>query len=276
MFNTRFFLVFLLLNSAFLLSAISPSKQNESGKVTVDLSEYEYKVYSQSGEDGVILAILNFIGPTKKYYVEFGASDALECNTRLLREKYGWNGLLMDGFHYKPEINLQRSFITAENINSLFEKYEVPCDLDLLSIDIDYNDFYVWHSIDPKYSPKIVVIEFNPTHLPGEDKVVIYAPNRGWDGTNYYGASISALARLGDLKGYTLVYVHKDAVNLFFIRKDILESIPYFFKDAGDVFKLYRYPKYAINGPNGGHQADSLNRPYISSFDVIPMHNKVN
>ena len=120
-----FFSIFIVKFSVSLLSNFT-FQQNESGKVTVDLSEYEYKVYSQSGEDGVILAILNFIGPTKKYYVEFGASDALECNTRLLREKYGWNGLLMDGFHYKPEINLQRSFITAENINSLFEKYEVP------------------------------------------------------------------------------------------------------------------------------------------------------
>ena len=43
------------------------------------------RIYSQNDEDGVIEEIFNFIGTTNKIYVEFGASDGQECNTRLLR-----------------------------------------------------------------------------------------------------------------------------------------------------------------------------------------------
>ena len=81
--------------------------------------------------------------------------------------------------------------ITAENITQLFDKYHVPYDLDLLSIDIDYNDFYVWKALDEKYQPAVVVIEYNATHFPSEDKVAKYHPYFAGDGTNYYGAGNS-------------------------------------------------------------------------------------
>jgi hypothetical protein len=248
-------------------------RHKKSDKMIVDLGKYEEKVFSQNGEDGIIQGILNFIGDTNRYYVEFGVNDGVECNTRLLREKYGWKGLSMDGGFFKPEINLQKNYITAENINDLFEMYGVPLELDLLSIDIDYNDFYVWQAIDSKYSPKIVIMEYNATHSPSEDKIAVYSPDACWDGTNYFGASILALARLGNVKGYTLVYADNNGVNLFFVRKDILKAIPYFFKNAGDISNLYKFPKYG-SGPNGGHPADPLNRPYIKSLDVLPKNKK--
>tara|TARA_Y100001935_G_C17281180_1_gene497571 strand:- start:1118 stop:1249 length:132 start_codon:yes stop_codon:yes gene_type:complete len=43
----------------------------------------------------------------------------------------------MDGGNENDAINLKKEFITAENINELFEKYNVPESFDLLSIDID-------------------------------------------------------------------------------------------------------------------------------------------
>jgi len=108
----------------------------------------EYSVHSQNGEDGVLEAIFGRIGTTNKYYVEFGVEDGKERNTRFLEERYGWQGLLMDGGHANASINLQREFVTAENIEALFRKYRVPVEPDLLSIDLDGNDYHVWKAIE--------------------------------------------------------------------------------------------------------------------------------
>ncbi|MBA3721548.1 MAG: class I SAM-dependent methyltransferase [Parachlamydiaceae bacterium] len=240
-----------------------PQKNNE-----IDISRYEKKVYSQNGEDGVLVELFNYIKPDHKYFVEFGVESGSQCNTRLLRTKYQWNGLMMDGSHANAEINLHQELITAENINTLFDKYKVPYNLDLLSIDLDFNDFYIWNAISPDYKPKVVVIEYNASHLPEEDKIVEYDSQGKWDYSNYFGASILAMARLGNKKGYSLVYADNNGVNLFFVRNDLLSILPVKIKNAGDIGKIYKAPKYGV-GPNGGHPVDAKNRLYLSSIDVL-------
>src|ERR1043166_7356554 len=126
----------------------------------VDLRGVDKKVYSQNGEDGILASILETIGTTNKFYVEFGAQDGAECNTRLLREN-GWTGLLMDSQNENPRINLHREFVTAENINTLFSRYCVPEKFDVLSIDIDFNDHWVGKAIERRCRPRIVIIEWN-------------------------------------------------------------------------------------------------------------------
>ena len=216
----------------------------------IDLSQYEKKIFSQNGEDGVTVALFNFIGTDSRYFVEFGSGDGNECNSRVLMERFQWQGLMMDGHYSNPSINLHTEFVTAENINALFEKYKVPSHVDFLSIDIDYNDFHVWNAIDSKYRPRVVVIEYNAKHPPGEDKTVPYDPHAWWDGcTSYFGASIDALFRLGRKKGYSLVYADNIGVNLFFVRDDILETLKHkgiSFKNVNDVQRLYKPPKYAV------------------------------
>lgn len=237
----------------------------------IDPLEHEFRVYSQNGEDGVIQLIFYCIGTTSEYYVEFGTQNGLECNTRFLREQLGWKGLLMDGDWDIPEINLKKEFITADNINSLFEKYHVPDEFDLLSIDIDFNDFYIWHALSSKYRPRVVVIEYNGAYYPNEDKVVIYNPNYMWDYTNYSGASILALYNLGRSKGYSLVYANANGVNLFFIRDDVLKKLEKSgirFLNTNNVQGIYKPSTYGI-GPNRGHPQDSLNRPYTSSKAIL-------
>lgn len=234
---------------------------------TINLANYEKKIFSQNGEDGVLEKIFEIIGVTNQYYVEFGTESGYECNTRYLREYGNWNGLLMDGGYEDQRINLHREFITAENINLLFQKYNVPQQLDLLSIDIDSNDWYVWHAIDSSYQPRVIVIEYNATHFPHEDRIIIYNPYNSWDTSNYFGASILALYNLGVSKGYSLVYANANGVNLFFIRNDIIEACKangIEFASINDVNVIYRPARYG-HGPRGGHRRDSLNRPYVDS-----------
>lgn len=233
----------------------------------VDLANFEKKVYSQNGEDGVLKKIFSLLRIKRGYFVEFGVQDGNECNTRYLREVKHWSGLMMDGSNYRPEINLQQEFITAENINALFEKYSVPKEFDLLSIDIDLNDFYVWNAMSSQYRPKVVVIEYNAAFLPHEDKIVIYNPLGIWDATNYFGASILALFKLGQKKGYSLVYADSNGVNLFFIRNDLIASMKKKLINVNRIEAIYRSPKYG-QGPNGGHFQDPFNRPFVTA-DLI-------
>ena len=234
----------------------------------IDLSQHERKIFSQNGEDGVIEKIFEVIKTTNKYYVEFGVENANECNTRNLRENCGWTGLLMDGGYENKEIGLYQEFITAENINELFRKYNVPQEFDLLSIDIDYNDFYIWKSLDEIYQPRVVIIEYNASHLPTEDKVVKYDPNAVWDETNYFGASIRALYNLGKRKGYSLIYANNQGVNLFFVKSSILSQIEHSFKDTNNIFSIYNSPKYGSD-ISGGHRKDDKNREYVTSKEIL-------
>jgi hypothetical protein len=92
----------------------------------MNLEQFEEKVYSQNGEDGVTIKLIELCDCIDKYYVEFGVENGDECNTRILREKYNWNGLQMDGRYENRDINLRKEYITKENVVDLFIKYNVP------------------------------------------------------------------------------------------------------------------------------------------------------
>jgi hypothetical protein len=234
----------------------------------IDLSLCEKSITSQNGEDGVLQTIFQELGVSTGFCVEFGAYDGMTgSNTYLLRLQ-GWKALLLDRMVENRTINLQKEFITAENINDLFKKYEVAPTFDLLSIDIDYNDFYIWKAIDSVYQPAVVVIEYNGTHTANEDKVVKYRPYYAGDGCNYFGASIRALYNLGRSKGYSLVYAENSGTNLFFVRDALLQEKGLTFKNMNDPEKLYRKPTYG-KGPNGGHRADEKNRTYLISTELL-------
>lgn len=158
---------------------------------------------------------------------------------------------------FKRNVKIEK--VTAENIQQLFQKYDVPKNFDLLSIDIDYNDYWVWKAITD-YSPRLVVIEYNSSIPPTESKVVPYDPDASWDGTNYFGASLLALKNLGLSKGYTLVGCDSRGVNAFFVKSDLIKGIK-----VNDIDKLYRPPQYGdlVNGIHIGHPMSNKKIPEI-------------
>lgn len=240
--------------------------------MTVELSLYEQKIYSQNGEDGVTLEIIKRIYGNdlyNKYYVEFGVQDGKECNTRIIREKFNWNGLMMDASYENKDINLQKEYVTKENIVNLLTKYEVPKHFNLLSIDIDYNDFYILHEIVKSYSMDIVIVEYNASLVPFIDGVVKYNPNNGWDGSNYFGASLCAYTNLMNKYDYSLVYTENKGVNAFYVNNKILSSSnKNLFLNLNNIDALYNSPKYS-NGPLGGSTQDNLCRRYLTSDSII-------
>lgn len=226
----------------------------------IDLSSYEYAFYSRSGEDGVIAKIFKAAELSSSFCVELGSGDGEEPSNTLLLRLQGWKALLLDRMYENPGRRLFKEFVTAENVNDLLAKYNVPNDLDLLCIDTGYNDYYLWRAIDPNYQPSVVMIRYNPLHLPSVDKVVKYHPYFGGDHTNYYGASMLAMNKLGQSKDYTLIYAEESGSYLFFIRNQILKEKELLFKNSGDVEKIYASLKEIPSFPQ-----DSKLREYLSS-----------
>ncbi len=209
------------------------------GKIN-NINLFEQRFFSQNGEDGIIRMILAKIGTTNRFCVEFGVENGRECNTRFLI-KQGWKYLHMDGSRQKKEYTrIMHEFITAENINYLFRKYKVPERFDLLSIDLDYNTYWVWKALEG-YFPRVVVIEYNASVPPAESKAVRYNPDRVWDGTDYFGASLLALAKLGKDKGYTLIGCESHGINAFFVRNELKDHFI-----VKGVSKVYMPPRYGV------------------------------
>jgi hypothetical protein len=229
-------------------------------KFVLSLDSKEKKKFSQNGEDGIVEALLEYIGTKHKYYVEFGTSDTVECNTRFLREnKTGWRGLLMDGGFEKPEINLHKEFIRHDNIVKLFEKYNVPKEFDLLSVDTDFKDYWLLKAIlEANYRPRIIIAEIN-TFLGFERAATVpkdFSQNT-WDGwTQYFGYSLAAAYKLGRIFGYSVIYCERVGVNCFYII-DGKEGF-------GENFRIsdHLLPYHIFRPTKLSHKPDQQNRPY--------------
>ena len=193
-----------------------------------DLAKHERSVYSQFGEDGVIERIFACIGTSHRFFVDFGARDGLEnSNTARLRLEEGWTGLLMEGDPAYASDLIVPAHVTTENVEELFAAHGVPERFDLLSIDIDGGDYWVWKAIE-RYQPRVVVIEYNIFFGLQHSKTVPYDPSRVWDETPYHGASLAALHKLGRQKGYSLVWTESWSPNAFFV---LDSSLPAEFRD---------------------------------------------
>ncbi len=204
------------------------------------LMNKEYSIFSQNGEDGILLYLFSLIGTTNCKAIEFGIGDGRQCNTANLITNFGWEVLMIEGhtdkarsantFYRKHpktkegQVTIKEAFITTENINALFSENGYTGEIDLLSIDIDGNDYWIWEAVRV-INPRVVVIEYNASLGPEKSISVTYDPEfdrykkhpSGW----YHGASLKALEHLGKAKGYRLVGCDSNGVNAFFVRSDI-------------------------------------------------------
>jgi hypothetical protein len=227
------------------------------------LLRHGFKVYSQNDEDGIIQEIFRRIGMTSRTFVEFGVDTGLECNTvKLLVE--GWRGLWIEadplrassvGRHFAPFIEAQKlklleSRVTAENIDRLLTEGGMAGEIDLLSIDIDFNDYWIWKAITA-VQPRVLVIEYNASLRPPMSLTVPYDPHGQWDGSNYYGASLEALVGLGRAKGYRVVGCSIAGVNAFFVRTDLCGDK---FVEPATAAEHYEPPRHFFHLLPAGHK----------------------
>lgn len=201
------------------------------GKYARKLNRWEQKVFSQGGEDGILAEIFRRIGEGGRTFVECAPGEGLENNTVYLLMQ-GWRGCWIErdparvqtiAQRMAPKIAEKSLFVyqytvLPGNIESILAAAPLTEEFDLLSIDIDGNDYWVWEAIK-RFRPRVVVIEYNSTFPPPCDWVMQYDPQAAWDGTIRFGASLTALERLGNEKGYSLVGCSLAGVNAFFVRR---------------------------------------------------------
>jgi hypothetical protein len=198
-----------------------------------------FKVHSQFEEDGILLYIFSVIGTTNKRVVEICAGDGSECMAANLILNHGWEGLLFDGdknsvdgginfysankstfLHPPVFIN---AWLTRENVNHLIEENGFRNEIDLLSLDIDGNDYHIMEAINV-IKPRVIICE---THnvIPGNLALTIpYEPD--FNKTNdlhpdFMGASLLAMKKLLNKKGYRLVGSHKYGFNVIFMLNEV-------------------------------------------------------
>lgn len=226
------------------------------------------KVYSQNDEDGILAEIFRRIGVKHKTFVEFGVGDGLENNTAWLLMQ-GWRGLWMDGgdenakminYGFRPLIErgvlqFRQVFITRENVDGLIAGAGLGAEIDLLSIDVDGNDVHLWEAINC-ISPRVVSLEYNAKFPPPLAWRVAYDASHTWKGDDYMGASLSALHRVAQAKGYRLVGCNLAGVNTFYVREDLADGL---FAEPATPEHLYQPARYdLVYAYRGGHGATSL------------------
>lgn len=201
-----------------------------------DLTRFELRVFSQNGEDGVIAEILARIGTSERFFVEFGIDGGAEGNCVFLADILGWRGTFIEPgdtafgalarkYGGNDRVTLIKEAVRPDNIEALLGSAGVPPEPDLLSIDIDGNDYWVWEALS-SYRPRLVVVEYNGA-LPLHRRLVMpYDPHHIWTVGKPYGASLAALEDLGARKGYRLVHTELAGVNAFFVRDDLVAGLP--------------------------------------------------
>jgi hypothetical protein len=235
------------------------------------LADVQFRSYSQNGEDGILLYIFSLVGTTSKKAVEICAGNGIECNSANLILNHRWLGLLVDGdieqvnmgkefYARHPDTSwlkptIVHAWVTAENVNELICSNGYGGEIDLLSLDLDGVDYWIWKAID-SIQPRVVVLEYNWIWGASRSVTIPYRPDyvnadpggvRGGIGNRYFGGSLPAFVKLGREKGYRLIGCEGWGFNAFFLRNDVgADILPEI--EASECFEIpvqqyVRHPK---------------------------------
>ena len=199
-----------------------------------------FRVYSQFEEDGIILYVLSMIGLKTRRVVEMCCGAANECMATNLILNHGFDGYLFDGnlenvrvanefFRRKHDCLLYQpivthAWITRDNVNELLTQSDCTGEVDLFSLDIDGNDYWIWDAISA-INPRLLVIETHNIIPANRSLTIEYQPDfccsaKPIAEQDYRGASLLAMQRLCKRRGFRMIGAHRHGFNVFFLRDD--------------------------------------------------------
>lgn len=178
--------------------------------------------YSQFGEDGIFEMIFSIIHPANRWCLEVGAHDGIfMSNVRKLIVEQNWHGVMIEEDQttfqrlqqniapFADRVDAICGRVDAKNtLDSLLERCGAPHDIDLVIIDVDGQDYYLFNSM-LRYRPRVVMVEFDP------NADLDFIP--GLDGPGQAGQR--AIRRLAAGKFYTLV--HRNWCNCIFVKQPL-------------------------------------------------------
>lgn len=192
------------------------------------LDKYRSNIYSQNGEDGLLDEIFKRLKIAKGNCCEFGAADGKFCSNTFYLIEQGWKGKMIESEPGNMKALIDNTLdhgvalyfgkVTADNVNAL-----VPQDLDLLSIDIDNDDYHCWKAYNGH--AKVVVIEINSSFVPGIEMI-----------PGQKGSSYTSMGKLGISKGY---FILAHSGNIIFIRNEYRYLFPEVMGDGLSNSELY-------------------------------------
>ncbi|MGQ5521962.1 hypothetical protein ACUHMQ_01745 [Chitinimonas sp. PSY-7] len=205
------------------------------------------KYFSQNGEDGIILEIIKRFNLARPWtFVEFGVGNGLENNTvnMLIHGHRGaWVGgedLAITIPQNSNRLFFNKAWITAENANELFERSCTQLGtnhIDLFSLDVDGVDIYILEALlKTGKRPSVIICEYNGKFPPPINFRIAYNPQHQWDGTDYFGASVTAFDQVLSPAGYTLAACNISGVNAFFIENSKLAAFQDIPKNIEDIY----------------------------------------
>jgi len=255
---------------------------------SICINDYEFKIFSQFGDDGIIQYLVKNLKIENQTFIEFGVENYMESNTRFLLMNNNWAGFVMDGseeamnslknrsWYWRYQLNQKAVFIDKDNINELLQSTGFN-NLGLLHIDLDGNDYYILQEIDfTRLNPSILILEYNAVF--GNERAISVPYDKNFVRTKahhsnlYWGASLKALHHAATQKGYALVGCNLAGNNAYYIRRDLLNdkvrevSVDEAFIDS--KFRESRDENYALTYLSGD---DRLK--LIKGLDVVNVLN---
>lgn len=220
-----------------------------------NLRDAEFRVSSQWGDDGIIQFLVHTLNIERGRFIEFGVADYRESTTRFLLQNNNWSGLVMDGtttniesirkndLYWRHDLTAVQAFVTTENVNTLFRENGFAGDVELLHIDVDGNEYWIWRAIDC-INPVIAILEYNS--LFGDQRAITVPYDPAFERMKahhsglFAGASLTALCDLAHDKGYSFIGSNSAGNNAYFIRNDRLGDLQLLSVKEGYVAARFR------------------------------------
>jgi hypothetical protein len=249
-----------------------------------DLTSKEFRVFSQWGDDGIIQYLIRELNIENKTFIEFGVGNYYESNTHFLLVNNNWSGYVIDGskkcmdtvknnpFFWRYDLRLKTAFINKDNINNLLLESNFE-NVGLLHIDLDGNDYWILESIDmDKYSPDILILEYNSNFGPERSITVPYDPlfscKNAHHSGQYFGASISALSSIAKERGYYFAGSNSSGNNAYFLKNEFQDTIP-----SKGIDECYVAAKFRDERSQDGELLFSSRKSSINAIRGMPVFN---
>ncbi len=206
-----------------------------------------FKLFSQNEEDGMVLALLHTAGVVARSFVEIGSGGS-GGNSGMLAQEFGWRGVMVDydrqnieraevRFGGNPQVAFEHLEVTPDNVNVLIERNGLSGEVDFFSLDIDSFDYWVLKAMTA-CSPRVMVLEYNSHFGPEASLTIAPDTDMAKAPKGVHGASLAALTKLADEKGYKLLACDPSGTNAFYMRKDLRPEIAAV--SAGQAFRGLR------------------------------------